>query len=46
MLNPNNYENLLTNLKILEKRASIEKYSPNDSVEKQIWLFLENDGEY
>ena len=44
MLNPNSFENLLTILQTLGKRASIEKCSPDDSIEKQKWLFLENDG--
>ena len=46
MLNPNSFENLSTILETLGKRASIEKYSPDDSIEKQKWLFLENDGRY
>ena len=46
MLNSNSFDNLSTILKTLGKRASIEKYSPDDSIEKQKWLFLENDGRY
>ena len=44
MLNLNSFENFSTILQTLGKRASIEKYSPDDSVEKRKWLFLEDDG--